>query len=383
VRKFAVLCVLNLNYKDMKKLIKISLVSIVIFCICPSCSVVKTNYSGWPNLEKHNLLYYYLPETILRIDAEITIDNYYNKNNDLVATNTVSRKYTITPEIIADTKNLLILEYSQNNMFSDVLEFRVNNKGLLTNLNATTNDQTASIIADITKALTDLPKGSSKALEAQTYEIIKTKYNKSYTIKAADLLRKDILVEWPLEALNQKDLKKPSQWVPESFTVGTPDKQANNIVDYEEATGSKIKGKSIEGIFTRPIRNLAITIVPQKDTTATATNFIQITDTSKLLIFPIKRVPFTNTVNNLIISDGIITQNNMTRPSPVKGFFEIPINIAKAVVSIPAQIVQIKINTADNNKLLLDKEKALLKAEEEYKTELKKIKAKLDSLAKK
>ena len=372
--------------KNYRKNFVINCMLAYMLSACTS-TVVKTNYSG--NIihggKNNNLLYYYLPETILNITATLKIESCY-LGDTLLGPTVLDRTYSVKPETIADTKKILILEYNKNNLFSDELSFAVNSKGLLTNSDIKADDKTASIIEDISKALVNKIEINATSDDI-LYEI--KEYTRSFTVKASELNQNGKEINLKIIVLNTKNPNKKSEIVNDSYNISTPDE--NMIVyDLERLEADKNDNRLANGIFTRPIRNLNIMIKPNADKNAIFSNFVQISDPSKLLILPVNRTAFTNSSNNLKINDGIIIESKINRPSPVKGFVEIPINIAKAIVSIPAQLIQIKINSEGKSKDLLDAEKGRLTAEKErleveFKTkiELLKINARLDSLARK
>lgn len=346
---------------------------------CKVSPVVKTNYSGNIGQTNHNLLYYYLPETLLSISVTSRVASYY-VDDVLDTAIVIGRTYTVVPKTIADTKDILILEYNKNNVYSDELGFGVNEKGLLTTLKIQAEDQTAAIIEDITKALIEVAKPVQKGLKSTDVTI--AEYSRTFTIKASDVNQKGKEIYWRIEVKNEKNPKKESFKLEDSFTVSTPD---NGLEPFKlESLQADIKAdKTVYGILTRPIRNLNIVIKPKAEDKTDYSDYVQISDPSKLLVLPISRTAFTATTNNLTITDGIVRANDIKRPSPIRGFVQIPINIAKAVVSIPAQLIQIRINKNSDTDKLQTSEIARLNAELKYRKDLEKINANLDSLNRK
>lgn len=134
-----------------------------------------------------------------------------------------------------------------------------------------------------------------------------------------------------------------------------------------------------------------------------------------MIIVPITRSAFVKKVNKISIVDGIITSNAISKPSSIEGLASIPIDIAKAVVSIPAQLLSVKIDNTKNatelqveklkleqstlanqtyilgkgqelEKAKIEPEKSLLTAEKEklaVQKELETTKAELEALKKK
>lgn len=358
----------------MKKIVLLTIFSIIF----SACTVVKTNYSEVINQKNKNILFYYLPETLLKINAKITVDTYYLEDK-LIGAATTGRQYTFTSETIADTRNLLVLEYCNNGLFSDDLLFNVNEKGLLSNFKIETDDKTSTIIETLSKAIQDFKPLTVSTTKNDTSKInIEPKeYNLEYIIKASEINKKDINIPFKVNVIDKNDPSHNIQ-IDESYSIKTPD-EVSVPYDYNKLESESSSEKLVDGIITRPIKNLKIIITTSNKTEIP--NYIQIADVSKILVLPITRTAFAKTTNEMTISNGIINSNKITRPSPINGFVQIPINIAKAVVSIPAQLIQIRINNNTNEKNLLKSEKEKLEYELNTKNELMKINKKLDSLS--
>ena len=76
---------------------------------------------------------------------------------------------------------------------------------------------------------------------------------------------------------------------------------------------------------------------------------VVVADISKLIVIPVNRTLFVKRTNKIGIQDGVILSNEINKPSSVEGIISIPINIAKSVVAIPAQLIQFRF---DNTKRL-------------------------------
>ncbi|MCE1198106.1 MAG: hypothetical protein LWW85_03985, partial [Marinilabiliales bacterium] len=89
--------------------------------------------------------------------------------------------------------------------------------------------------------------------------------------------------------------------------------------------------------------------------------------------------------NKITMQDGLVLSNEINNPSSVEGFAMIPVNIAKAIVSIPTQLVQFKFDNTTKLEALekekLNYEKALRENEKYLYTrqqELEKVKLDLE-----
>lgn len=355
---------------------KISFFILLLF-IFSACTVVRTNYSEKINQKNKNILYYYLPETLLKIHATAKVDEYYLKDS-LFGAITTERTYAFTPEIIANTQNLLVLEYRNNGLFSDDLSFTVNDKGLLTNLKIDTKDETATIVETLSKTLDGIKiLTNTVKTEPDGVKIESKEYKNNYVVKVSEIDKNGIKVPWVIEVVNKNNPKRKIDLV-EDYLIKTPNNTPKPF-DFSNLPSEKTEDKVVDGIITRPIQNLKIVVLTKENTEIPS--FVQVADVSKVLVLPMKRTAFVKTTNEMVISNGIISSNKITRPSPVNGFAQIPVSIAKAIVSIPAQLIQVRINKNTSEKSLLTSEKERLEKELDTKIKLMQINNKLDSLS--
>ena len=89
------------------------IVVVLISGLFSSCTVVKTNYST--DAKKEATVYYYLPESMIKIKATAKVAIVYNADSSLTgSSNIIEEIFVITYEMIADTKDLLSLNYHPN-----------------------------------------------------------------------------------------------------------------------------------------------------------------------------------------------------------------------------------------------------------------------------
>lgn len=333
----------------------------IIAVLMSSCTVVKTNFSS--AAKKDATVYYYLPESLIKIVATTKVAEYYNVDDSLLnpKTRVIEQSFTTTSEMIADTKDLLSLNYTPNILMSDDIKYEVNAKGLLSNVAITTDDRTAEIVAKLAGAPQTI-FGTEKGIVESEKTIVKIKeYTENFYIKASSLYGKSIKVDWQIIVENEVN-KEEFITIPADFQISTPDiptsiSSISTIINGDDTSGTK----EIDGILTRPLRNIQLNFEPSTDNFKRSSSCnITIVDISKLIVIPVKRTPFVKRENKIAISDGVITSNAITKPSSVEGFVEIPINIAKAVVGIPGQLIQFKF---DNTKRSDELEKAKLNYE--------------------
>ncbi len=311
-----------------------------------SCTVVKTNFSS--ESKKKANVYYYLPESIIKIKTVAKVAVIYRETEKtlLGSSHLIDQSFIISSEIISDTKDLLALNYKPNVLMSDEIKYSVNSKGLLETVNISTEDRTAEIISQLSTA----PKiilGTSGEGEKGTGEIIKIKdYSAEFVIKASEITSKRI--NWKIIIENELGINE-FKTLNIDFIVSSSDVMSPQpISTLINGTSPKIKSE-INGIITRPLKNIQVSVKSTDPMVSESLPiYIVIADASKLINIPIGRAAFVKRINNIVMQDGIIVSNEIKNPSSLEGFISIPINIAKAIVSIPTELIQFKYNNVKN-----------------------------------
>jgi len=343
-------------------------------------SVVRTDVSS-KNFKK-GIVYYYLPQSLLKITSNATVATYYGKDdNSIQNSKLVEQDFIVTMEKIADTKELLALEYKSDALMSDDLKYQVNDEGLLESLVTITDDRSSSIfnkIADAPKQILRLEKAglTEETRSIEESVITKTKkYTKDFRIKASEILGKEIEIDWDILVYNElnKEEFKPMKL---SFLLEI-DRDENKPKSISEITSSS--KNYIDGILTRPLMTSKLKISTKliDEESWEQKEIVSLVDRSKLINVPIKRTLFAKRENTTIIKEGLIKSVDILNPSSLEGFASIPINVGKALISIPGQLISFKYNNTKNfNKL----EKELLTQQKFQITKQNEIKKVLDEI---
>lgn len=78
---------------------------------------------------------------------------------------------------------------------------------------------------------------------------------------------------------------------------------------------------------------------------------------------PMRSSAFVKTTNDVLFENGMITSWTANRPSEVLEVVRLPVRIAKSIVSIPAEIFQLRVNLSDQQKGLAETQKAQIEAQ--------------------
>lgn len=84
---------------------------------------------------------------------------------------------------------------------------------------------------------------------------------------------------------------------------------------------------------------------------------------TKIVSFNMKRASFVKVVYGLKFTDGVLTEVHLNKPSEVLGAVKIPLQIAEALVALPAQIFKLRVDYSTSQKTAFENEKLRLEAE--------------------
>jgi hypothetical protein len=342
------------------------LVFIFIIELITGCTVVKTSFSGdKTKAPTVSTVFYYLPQSVITIRATAKIEVIYKSDSTLTdSSKPVEIAFSTTSEMIPDTRDLLSVNYKPNILMADDVKFVVSPNGLLETVNITTEDRTP----DILSKLSEVPKfflGTSKSETKGEGLIIKIKeVTSDFIINASDIPNKrDSAKKIKWNAIIQNELANSEDFriLAMDFSIYSSDidKPIPELSDLIKDTSSK-NPNEVSGILTRPLKNIKLNFLIDRQHFSIDEEikaYSTIADFGRIVTVPIKRTAFVKKVSAIEIKNGVIISHSINKPSSVEGFITIPINILKAIVSIPAELVQFKI---DNTKGLSELEKAKL-----------------------
>jgi len=333
---------------------------LIIGLLVSSCSVVRTDISN--HKYKKGMVYYYLPESLIKITSTVKVEVLYNASDStLTDTNRIiEQKFVITTENIADTRELLVLNYKPNVLMSDYLKFQVSDKGLLESTTVKTDDRTAAIIAKLANAPEQILRIDVNAVRGSNKFVKIKEFSLDFVVKASDIFGKEKTIDWPILLANEF-IEDEYKTLKGSFQLKILN-QEKELRDIKSITNNS--NDYVDGVLTRPILNTTLQI-SSNSVTGHLQNLemlIGIVDHNRLINIPIKRTAFVKRENEVIIVEGLVKSNEITNPSSVEGFISIPIDVAKAIVSIPGQLVTFKYDNT-NRKKELEAAKLLLETE--------------------
>lgn len=116
------------------------------------------------------------------------------------------------------------------------------------------------------------------------------------------------------------------------------------------------------GIFYRPLLPYEVKIKTSKEAIEPAT-VVYLPNRSPILALDFDRAPYVENEYAITFTNGIPTDIHWKNPSEIYGLLNIPLDLVRAAVSIPAELLTVKINDAKSDTALLEQQSALIKAQ--------------------
>lgn len=332
------------------------------------------------------IAYYYMPAAIIKITAvaKAEIITVAATSDFKVAT---LKELTITAatELLPDTSQLLMLTYPGNSFVKDDIKITTDESGLLSNASVVAEDRFSHIISALFKASSEILKKGEAALTADDAAPAVTVETKEYTkefiitpdgIKAGKSNSFLWVIDIP-DTANKKTELDASFKVTFSALIpvtGTTTVVVNNVSDGN-------------GIYVRPPIALQTGVLPDNKNSLAkidvSSAIITVPDIDRAILIPVTRAVMVEKKQTLTLKKGMLLENAITKPSEAEAILEIPVNILKAIFSIPGQLLSFRFNHIQQQKTLATEDAALAKVildSEKAKlgTEAELAKAKLD-----
>ncbi len=235
-------------------------------------------------------LFYYLPTA--GISVKVTLSG----SGDLSIENEVP--------IVPDTTRLFALTYTPSVFMSDEIKWTTNDKGLLETVAIITEDKLPDIYAQ-------LPGATAKL-------IVPGDHTQTFYISPEDISLGKAVRNWTAGGQNM-----------------------SLSVSFEGLRPAAVREQTeVAALLTRPLVSVKMI------TSVAGSNFehhLLLPDHSRLLQVPLTRARFVKKVYKPQFKSGILVENYIDKPSQSEGLAKIPINIGKAIFSIPSELFNFRV----------------------------------------
>lgn len=299
--------------------------------------------------------YYSLPTAslLLKVTAKVLVTKSVADNKVLSAT-LFSTEFDPCVNLEPDPEQLFTLHYHPFPFSSDELRMTTNAQGLLENVAATTEDRISQIVTELGDAAKEaapkkamllgepsLSYGPALATPAVCVEV--QEFKNLFFIQSSELYSGAFRCSWTILAQGPADR---AITVDASFNgtlpeVGAgPKAGAAGAPPQTPSTGTS-GAATIRGLLTRPLRMTLLTL-DRKGKSLLSMGLL-VPDPTRLMTVPVLRFPFIKNIYTPKFTNGVLTENYIDKPSEVEGFLSIPINMLKAVFSIPSALFSFKV----------------------------------------
>jgi hypothetical protein len=297
--------------------------------------------------------YYYLPAAslVMRATAKVMVIRN-QKGNALVDASLIELRFEVDTHIEPDTRELILLKYKPFAFAADEIKVTTDADGLLASISSDTEDRLSAIVAQFAAAPKDI-LGTEEALKArslapgpQATVITIVEKTCSFPIRLEELEKAEFEQSWTIQIDGPGSGSKGL--VDASFQCKLGKKTDKAVLVRAGETDEK--KKQFQGVLTRPLRSVTIKVHTKDKIKKTwgdkevAVHEVRIPDVTRVIRVPVKRFAF---VKNLYVpkfSSGLLIENYIRKPSQFEAFLSIPINVVKAIVSIPSELFHFKIS---------------------------------------
>ena len=245
------------------------------------------------------------------------------------------------PAVVPDPEHRYRLYYDRSAFASDSMLFETGVSGLLTTINATSEDETGDLVVKLGELAAQVARIAAAARAPAPPPPTPFKISKL------------------VDPANDGDRNELDGWLSKrglDFDVVPLGWDRAKIASEREA----LKKPPPRGVLFRPVLPYKISLSSSGQTISEVVAFAP--QEAPVLGIRLERFRFVRATNKLAFNQGLLTKFEIEKPSEALGFIQIPIDVAKAIVDIPGQLLQMKVQSTTNETGLLEAQKALLEA---------------------
>jgi hypothetical protein len=244
--------------------------------------------------------------------------------------------YTTTT-LVPDMSRKFSLSYSPNKWFHDEITIQVGKDSLLDKVDISSEDRSPEIAKKLIELSTNVARSAAAfngAPPSVTYETIFTAtFDPTSTIelnRINNLLRN---VDGGPYSVDTNCVSSPdftaasSNYDPSEFC-----KEPIPDIDAPSTTVTELPG-----IVFRPALGYSLTL--SRGGVAMEVASVVLPNEAEVLFLPVSRASFVKKVQNLDFTEGMLTQVTVNKPSEIEGAVTIPLEISRAILALPGQIV--------------------------------------------
>jgi hypothetical protein len=301
---------------------------------------------------------YYLPRKLLRLAVE-------------AQANAISVVTPLNAATIADRAQTLCLDYLASPTSEDQVKVERHANGLLKKVESRVVDRTPEIAIALIDTASQLAIAAARQADAarppERLDLQFDPFVWHELVNAKTALRRFgfcIYVEghsFSTYGLSPAGIRAAAERWCSASVVSEP-----HHPTYEFASLPVPREVMRQAVLYRPNIAHKVVILRKRDPygrgpwTLFQTQRVDMPNVSPVLALGIERAMFTHRNTTVVFNEGVLTDVTVDKGSELVGFVRIPLALAKAIVDVPAQIIQIRITDAQQRIELINAQTALL-----------------------
>ena len=319
----------------------------LLLCFLDGCAVVDsqrmnlTDRGGAGVRAPEDAMFYYLPGGRLKIHV--------------TALNKSALEAQASEVYVPDIQQACYFSYKESALSEDVIKIEFTKESFLSKISSTTEDKSPAIIAkvgELAKEGAKLAVTMGGALKATPRQVPDFVYDQ--VVNPFD----------PLEMSHMRETLARGAGLNVSFRADFPIQQRKGMFN---ASGRGIIDSRKGGIFYRPFIPYRITFSGGGETPVfSSSSTVYLPDEAPVLALNIGRAAFVKNSTSIEFENGVVKKVAYSKPSEVLGFVNIPIDLSKQLLSIPGELLTLRIDQRGGETRAVNAEKEYLQAENNY-----------------
>lgn len=263
----------------------------------------------------------------------------------------VQGKLSIDPGLsvtyLPDPKARFAVKFLHSAFASDDLIATTNEQGLLTGINAVNEDQSVAIVQKVIELATGL--GRAGALRFQR----------------GGKAPPNFVISTSIDPFNSQESLREIEKISD-LKVTITDLYGFPLPRYDERREEIITQKCHSSVCFRIVTPVILSISPKHFPKDFLGKFVMLVPSPYMVgEYDVRRAPCVKRTNILELKNGVLTKVQSTKPSEVLGCLQIPVDVAKAIVSIPAELIKVKVEQSNQDAALARAQASALTAQVE------------------
>jgi hypothetical protein len=299
----------------------------------------------------HRGVAYFLPKVLIKVSADLqTAAAPAATPAAAFAPAQKTDHYSIQVEQITvpDPRYMYALSLKPAPQSSDHFNLVVNANGFLSSVNASNEDRTGQIVEALAQTAANAFEASAMALAATTPEPLPK--HLEYIFDPSDpteIQKAKAAFEFGGHQLIDIECVPLNGLAPARMPA-KKEKECDRLTEDEAG-----------GVFYRNALPYILSVKPLTigENNTNIQQVVMLPNQAPIFEIDVRRAPFVGVNTAMTFTNGYLTSLDYTKPSEIEGFVSIPLELSKMALSVPTNLLQLKIDLANKGNELLEAQK--------------------------